>query len=76
VAAGNNSEEEPTRTTALPLAIVGRLIKAQGMALFVHSLDPAALAALLGSTHTGLRTPQSRSAELPHERCGERGTSC
>src|SRR5579863_3195629 len=52
VAAGNNSAEGPTRTSALPLVILGRSIEAQGIALFARSLDPAtvsALAAILGS---------------------------
>ena len=45
-AAGNNSAAGPKRATALPLAILGRLIEARGMALFARSLDPAAVSAL------------------------------
>jgi hypothetical protein len=51
-AAGNNSAAGPKRATALPLRILGRLIEAQGMALFARSLDPitvSALAAISGS---------------------------
>jgi hypothetical protein len=71
-AAGNNSEAGPKRATALPLAILGRLIEAYGMALFARSLDPAAvsaLAAIFGSFVGGFAsTLSARLTQRHHDR--------